>query len=58
MKNASEAVEPVSLLKVETSGSVLTVGLNRPAMRNALNDGIILAIGECFANIRMASAPS
>src|SRR6202012_3534066 len=39
------------LLKVETSGSVLTVGLNRPAKRNALNDGIILAIGDCFADI-------
>ena len=33
------------------SGAVLTVGLNRPAKRNALNDGIILAIQDCFANL-------
>ena len=39
------------LLEVERSGAVLTVGLNRPAKRNALNDGIILAIGECFADL-------
>ena len=32
-------------------GPVLTVGLNRPAKRNALNDGIILAIEDCFANL-------
>ena len=32
-------------------GAVLTVGLNRPAKRNALNDGIILAIRDCFANL-------
>jgi (methylthio)acryloyl-CoA hydratase len=51
MGNASEAAERAGLLKVETSGSVLTVGLNRPAKRNALNDGIILAIGDCFADI-------
>jgi enoyl-CoA hydratase/carnithine racemase len=51
MGNASEAAERAGLLKVETSGSVLSVGLNRPAKRNALNDGIILAIGDCFTNI-------
>src|ERR1700749_4795001 len=51
MGNASEAAERAGLLKVETSGSVMTVGLNRPAKRNALNDGIILAIGDCFADI-------
>ena len=39
------------LLKVEQQGAVLTVGLNRPAKRNALNDGIILEIGECFAGL-------
>jgi (methylthio)acryloyl-CoA hydratase len=38
-------------LKVERQGPVLTVGLNRPPKRNALNDGIILEIGECFANL-------
>ena len=30
---------------------MLTVGLNRPAKRNALNDGIILAIQDCFSNL-------
>ena len=30
---------------------MLTVGLNRPAKRNALNDGIILAIGDCFSKL-------
>ena len=39
------------LLKIEQKGAVLTVGLNRPAKRNALNDGIILAIGDCFAHL-------
>jgi (methylthio)acryloyl-CoA hydratase len=39
------------LLKIETSGTVLSVGLNRPAKRNALNDGIILAIQDCFSNL-------
>src|SRR5260370_28023996 len=40
-----------ALLRIETSGPVLTVGLNRPAKRNALNDGIILAIQDCFSNL-------
>src|SRR6266568_4013776 len=40
-----------ALLKLETSGAVLTVGLNRPAKRNALNDGIMLAIQDCFSNL-------
>src|ERR1700732_3281128 len=38
--------DPSALLRIETSGPVLSVGLNRPAKRNALNDGIILAIQE------------
>src|SRR5438105_5825103 len=40
-----------SLLTIERSGAVQAVGLNRPAKRNALNDGIILALGDCFANL-------
>jgi (methylthio)acryloyl-CoA hydratase len=53
MGNAAPAAkaEPSALLKVEISGAVMTVGLNRPARRNALNDGIILAIQNCFSNI-------
>lgn len=39
------------LLRIEQKGAVLTVGLNRPAKRNALNDGIILAIGDCFSRL-------
>ncbi len=48
MGNAAAAGD-ASLLKIETRGAVLTVGLNRPAKRNALNDGIILAIRDCFS---------
>src|SRR5476649_1106998 len=40
-----------ALLKLEKTGPVLSVGLNRPAKRNALNDGIILAIQDCFSNL-------
>jgi enoyl-CoA hydratase/carnithine racemase len=48
---ASSATAASELLRIEVAGPVLSVGLNRPAKRNALNDGIILAIGECFAEI-------
>jgi (methylthio)acryloyl-CoA hydratase len=53
MGNAAAAAtaDRAALLRIETSGPVLTVGLNRPAKRNALNDGIILAVGECFASL-------
>jgi (methylthio)acryloyl-CoA hydratase len=52
MANAAVPREnATALLRVERSGAVLTVGLNRPAKRNALNDGIILAIGECFGEL-------
>jgi len=48
---ASAATGPSDLLKIEQSGRVLSVGLNRPAKRNALNEGIVLAIGDCFASL-------
>ncbi|MCA1451886.1 crotonase/enoyl-CoA hydratase family protein [Bradyrhizobium sp. BRP22] len=49
---ASAATEDrAALLKIENNGAVLTVGLNRPAKRNALNDGIMLAIQDCFSDI-------
>src|SRR6266478_3642972 len=52
MGNASTAAAGSSdLLKIEQTGAVLTVGLNRPAKRNALNDGIILAIQDCFSSL-------
>ncbi|MGJ4901505.1 crotonase/enoyl-CoA hydratase family protein [Bradyrhizobium sp. HKCCYLS2058] len=47
---ATPAGDP-SLLQIEQQGAVLTIGLNRPAKRNALNDGIILAIGERFTSL-------
>jgi enoyl-CoA hydratase/carnithine racemase len=53
MGNAAAAAtsDQSGLLKLEQIGAVLTVGLNRPARRNALNDGIILAIQDCFLNV-------
>jgi len=53
MGNAETAATAAqgALLKIERQGAVLTVGLNRPAKRNALNDGIILEIGDCFAKL-------
>jgi (methylthio)acryloyl-CoA hydratase len=47
----SAAAGQSALLQIEQSGAVLTVGLNRPAKRNALNDGIIVAVGDCFSNL-------
>ncbi|MBI5321426.1 crotonase/enoyl-CoA hydratase family protein [Bradyrhizobium sp.] len=47
----AQAAGQGELLQIGQKGAVLTVGLNRPAKRNALNDGIILAIGDCFANL-------
>jgi enoyl-CoA hydratase/carnithine racemase len=40
-----------AMLQIETQGRVLIVGLNRPAKRNALNDGLILDIERCFASL-------
>jgi enoyl-CoA hydratase/carnithine racemase len=56
MGNAASAAsvataDQSALLRIETAGPVLSVGLNRPAKRNALNDGIVLAIQDCFQNI-------
>src|SRR5436190_18280219 len=51
MGNAAAQAAQSGLLQIEKTGAVLTVGLNRPAKRNALNDGIILAIQDCFSRI-------
>src|SRR3954469_17214868 len=53
MENPVSAATPASsaLLVTEQMGAVLSVGLNRPAKRNALNDGIMLAIQDCFSDI-------
>ena len=40
-----------ALLTIATTGPVLTIGLNRPAKRNALNDAIILELEAAFQNI-------
>ena len=58
MGNAASTVAAAQseLLKIEKSGAVLSVGL-RPAKRNALNDGIILAIQDCFSDLPEGSAP-
>ncbi|HWW48106.1 MAG TPA: crotonase/enoyl-CoA hydratase family protein [Xanthobacteraceae bacterium] len=39
---------PSAVLDIAQVGAVLTVGLNRPAKRNALNDTIILELDACF----------
>src|SRR3954467_7592590 len=52
MGNASTATaEHSGLLRIETAGPVLSIGLNRPGKRNALNDGIMLAIRDCFTHL-------
>jgi enoyl-CoA hydratase/carnithine racemase len=53
MANAVPAgtADTSALLTLETSGAVLCIGLNRPAKRNALNDGIIRALEDCFLGI-------
>src|SRR2546429_8841104 len=53
MGNASTAAtaDHSAMLRTEPGGPVLRVGLNRPAKRNALNDGIMLAIQNCFSHV-------
>jgi len=53
MGNATSGTAPAAseLLVVDRVGAVLTIGLNRPAKRNALNDGTVLALEDCFADI-------
>ncbi len=53
MGNATPETSPPSSspLVIARVGAVLTVGLNRPAKRNALNDGTVMALSDCFANL-------
>src|SRR5882757_7482504 len=51
MGNAAATAGSSALLLIGQVGAVMTVGLNRPAKRNALNDGIIQAIRDCFSSI-------
>jgi enoyl-CoA hydratase/carnithine racemase len=50
--NASTATiaDPTTLV-IDTVGSVLTIGLNRAKKRNALNDGLIAALQQCFTDL-------
>jgi len=48
----SPALQPDgSLLRCEREGAVLHVRLNRPTKRNAVNDGLILALDRAFTGI-------
>ncbi|MBI5130699.1 MAG: crotonase/enoyl-CoA hydratase family protein [Rhodopseudomonas palustris] len=50
--NASAAtLADTSTLVVDTVGSVLTIGLNRAKKRNALNDGLMAALKDCFTSL-------
>lgn len=53
MGNATPATTAAATapLAIERVGAVLTVGLNRPSKRNAMNDGLVLAIDECFSTL-------
>jgi enoyl-CoA hydratase/carnithine racemase len=53
MGNATSGTAPdaKALLAVDRVGAVLTIGLNRPAKRNAMNDGLVEALDACFSNI-------
>ncbi len=39
------------MLKVESGGPVATITLDRPEVRNALSDHLILALGDAFQNL-------
>jgi hypothetical protein len=43
--------EVETAVTVERRGHVLLMGLNRPAKRNALSDGLVLAIRDTFQNL-------
>jgi enoyl-CoA hydratase/carnithine racemase len=47
----SAAVADPATLVIETVGPVLTVGLNRPQKRNALNDGLMAALRQCLTDL-------
>lgn len=51
MHKAGLAAAPQGPLLIETSGPVMTVALNRPAKRNALDDATVLALEDCFSRI-------
>jgi enoyl-CoA hydratase/carnithine racemase len=51
MSVAAAPSQDRSPLLVEVKGGVMTVGLNRPAKRNALDDATVLALEACFSAV-------
>jgi enoyl-CoA hydratase/carnithine racemase len=51
MEARAQADAAPDLLHVERDGPILHLRLNRPAKRNAVNDGLILAIDRAFTGI-------
>ncbi len=49
--SGTAAADTRALLAIDRVGAVLTIGLNRPAKRNAMNDGLVLALDDCFSTI-------
>src|SRR3954462_8807380 len=45
------APSPSDLLRIETSGAVLHIRLNRPGKRNAINDPLVAALHTAFVNL-------
>src|SRR5919112_3510665 len=41
----------LDLLRIESSGPVLHVRLNRPAKRNAVSDALVAQLHTCFVNL-------
>src|SRR5215216_2103146 len=41
----------LDLLRIESSGAVLHVRLNRPAKRNAVSDALVAQLHTCFVNL-------
>src|SRR4030095_6607529 len=41
----------LDLLRIEASGAVLHVRLNRPAKRNAVSDALVAQLHTCFVNL-------
>jgi len=50
MSNTSSAAG-AELIRIERDGPILQLRLNRPAKRNAVNDGLILALDRAFTGI-------
>jgi enoyl-CoA hydratase/carnithine racemase len=47
----SAVLQGLDLLRIESTGAVLHVRLNRPAKRNAVNDALVAQLHTCFVNL-------